>query len=68
MLYVGIRGVEPPGWAAAEIDVCGLDLQDGQARPQPWGAAKPGAGGVLAVPPLLGQNNCRGRPEITKSL
>ena len=39
MLYVGIRGVEPPGWAPAEIDVCGIALQDGQARPQPWGAA-----------------------------
>ena len=39
MLYVEIRGVEPPGWAAAEIDVCGIALQDGQAQPQTWGAA-----------------------------
>ena len=39
MLYVGIRGVEPPGWAAAEIDVCGIAPQDGQAQPQTWGAA-----------------------------
>ena len=38
MLYVGIRGVEPPGWAAAEKDVCGIALQDGQAQPQTWGA------------------------------
>ena len=37
MLYVGIRGVEPPGWAAAEIDVCGIALQDGQAQPQTLG-------------------------------
>ena len=40
MLYVGIRGAEPPGWAAAEIDVCGIALQDGQAQPQTWGALR----------------------------
>ena len=39
MLCVGIRGVEPPEWAAAEIDVYGIALQDEQAQPQNWGAA-----------------------------
>ena len=70
VLYVGIRGAEPPGWAAAEIDECGLALQDGPARPQTWGAVTGRSSSDCAAgAEKLCSLNCRdGNENINKSL